>query len=38
LKRPADGAREKKIVDQLRAEERQRHTKQQLISPHVPPQ
>jgi tetratricopeptide (TPR) repeat protein len=36
LKRPADGAREKTIVDQLRAEERQRHAETRIILPQVP--
>jgi len=38
LKRPADGAREKRIVDQLGAEERQRHEKTHIILPQVPSQ
>jgi tetratricopeptide (TPR) repeat protein len=36
LNRPADGAREKKIVDQLRAEDLQRRTRTQTINPEIP--
>jgi tetratricopeptide (TPR) repeat protein len=36
LKRPADGAREKAIVDRLTEEERQRKSKQKVISPQLP--
>lgn len=36
LKRPADGLREKKIVDQLMAEERQQHIGTRVILPRVP--
>jgi tetratricopeptide (TPR) repeat protein len=35
LKRPVDGAREKDIVDHLRAEEQQRRTRTQIISPEI---
>jgi len=35
-KRPDDGAREKKIVDQLRTEERERHAETRIILPQVP--
>jgi tetratricopeptide (TPR) repeat protein len=38
LKRPEDGARERKIVDQLRTEERQRHSDTRIILPRVPSQ
>lgn len=33
LKRPADGARERKIVDQIRADDQQRQSKSRIISP-----
>lgn len=36
LKRPAEGVREKKIVDQLMAEARQQHSATRVILPHVP--
>jgi tetratricopeptide (TPR) repeat protein len=36
LKRPEDGAREKKIVDRLRGEEQQRRSKSHVIAP-IPP-
>lgn len=36
LNRPEDGAREKKIVDRLSAEEQQRGTKSHIISPTLP--
>jgi tetratricopeptide (TPR) repeat protein len=38
LKRPSDGAREKKIVDQLRAEARDRKAGTRVILPQVPSQ
>ncbi len=38
LKRPADGDREKAIVDQLREEERKRHAEAHVITPQVHPQ
>lgn len=38
LKRPADGDREKAIVDQLREEERRRREEGHVISPQVHPQ
>lgn len=38
LKRPNDGAREKQIVDRLRAAEQKRRAQVRIISPHVPPQ
>lgn len=38
MNRPEDGAREKKIVDQLRAEERNRRNENHIISPQVPAQ
>lgn len=38
LKRPADGDREKAIVDQLREEERRRREEVHVISPQVHPQ
>ena len=38
LKRPDDGAREKRIVDQLDAEERERHSDTRVILPTVPSQ
>lgn len=38
VNRPADGARERKIVDQLRAEVRKRRDKTHMITPQVPPQ
>ncbi len=38
MKRPDDGAREKKIVDQLQDEERQRHADTRVILPQVPSQ
>ncbi|MGH9351167.1 MAG: tetratricopeptide repeat protein, partial [Terriglobia bacterium] len=36
LKRPEDGAREKKIVDRIRTEQQQRGTQSHIISPGVP--
>ena len=36
LNRPEDGAREKRIVDRLSAEEQQRKTKSHIISPTLP--
>jgi hypothetical protein len=36
LNRPEDGAREKKIVDRVREEERQRKSKSQVIIPGIP--
>lgn len=38
MKRPADGAREKEIVDRLMAEERQRRASTRVILPQVPSQ
>ena len=38
LQRPADGQRQKAIVDQLREQEQKRRTQAQVISPHVAPQ
>lgn len=38
LKRPQDGARERQIVDRLRAQEQKRRGQARIISPHVPPQ
>jgi tetratricopeptide (TPR) repeat protein len=36
MKRPADGEREKEIVDQLRAKEQERRGQTRIISPQVP--
>ncbi len=36
LKRPADGARETRVVDQLMAEEQQRQSKKHTLSPPLP--
>ena len=36
LKRPEDGAREKRIVDRLSAEEQQRTSKSRIIAPTIP--
>lgn len=38
IKRPADGEREKSVVDALRAKEQTRRGQTQIISPQVPPQ
>lgn len=38
LKRPEEGEREKKIVDQLRAAEREKHADTRIILPRVPSQ
>jgi tetratricopeptide (TPR) repeat protein len=38
VRRPEDGAREKKIVDQLTAAEQQREAKSRIITPGIPPQ
>lgn len=36
MNRPADGAREKKIVDRLRAEQRRRRDRNRIIAPTIP--